>query len=116
MPKLKPTDMNINGSMEVYFQLLLGLMRIINSVVLSRGEQNEQTLAQGRKFLSENRLSVLSVFKRATSIGSINRVVSAEVVEDLADCYMLLITLTGFIDVSETSYPCYCNSNSQSLA
>jgi nuclear pore complex protein Nup205 len=75
-------------------------MRVINAAVLSRGSQNEQTLAQGRKFLSENRLSTLTVFKRSMKLGSVDNIVSDECVEDLAESYMLLISLTGFLDVS----------------
>src|SRR5436190_13532966 len=108
---LKFADMSDNASIEIHYQLLLGLMRIINSVVLSRGEQNEQTLAQGRRFLSENRLSVLTVFKRSMSIGAADRAVSTEVVNDLADSYTLLITLTGFINVSVHSQAPKTDSN-----
>jgi hypothetical protein len=96
------THIDIDGSeaVETHYELLLAVVRVINSAILSRGEQNEQTLAEGRKFLSENRLSVLTVFKRSMNIGTTDRVVSAEVINDLADSYMLLITLTGFINVS----------------
>lgn len=78
-------------------------MRVINAAVISRGEQNEQTLTLGRRFLAENRLSVMTVFKRSMNIGSLGAVPD-EVVDELADSYMLLITLTGFIDVSDTCF------------
>jgi nuclear pore complex protein Nup205 len=75
-------------------------MRVINAAVVSRGEQNEQTLTLGRRFLAENRLSVITVFKRSMNIG-VNEAISSDgLVDDLAESYMLLITLTGFINVS----------------
>lgn len=103
------THIDIDGSeaVEMHYELLLAIMRVINSAILSRGEQNEQTLAEGRKFLSENRLSVLTVFKRSVNIGTTDGIVSPEVVNDLAESYMLLITLTGFINVS-TSLTTVC--------
>lgn len=77
-------------------------MRVINATVVSRGEQNEQTLTLGRRFLAENRLSVMTVFKKSMNIGVNGAISSDELVDDLAESYMLLITLTGFINVSDT--------------
>ena len=103
---LTRVDIDGSESVETHYELLLAVMRVINSAILSRGEQNEQTLTEGRKFLSENRLSVLTVFKRSMNIVTADRVVSAEAVDDLADSYMLLITLTGFINVSTSFDDC----------
>ena len=77
-------------------------MRVINATVVSRGEQNEQTLTLGRRFLAENRLSVMTVFKRSMNIGVNGAISSDGLVDDLAESYMLLITLTSFINVSDT--------------
>jgi nuclear pore complex protein Nup205 len=85
-----------------HFALLLAVMRVINAAVVSRGEQNEQTLTLGRRFLAENRLSVMTVFKRSMNIGVNGAVSSDGLVDDLAESYVLLITLTGFINVSGT--------------
>ena len=86
--------------MKTHYALLLALTKIINAALLSRGEQNEQTLAQGRKFLSENRLSVTTVFKRSAGIRLPDEATADELIDELADSYMLLITLTGFLNVS----------------
>lgn len=75
-------------------------MRVINAVVLSRGSQNEQTLAQARKFLSENRLSVLIVFKRSARLGVLENASFHETIDDLAAAYIVLISISGFLDVS----------------
>ena len=88
--------------MKTHFALLLAVMRVINATVVSRGEQNEQTLTLGRRFLAENRLSVMTVFKRSMNIGVNGAISSDGLVDDLAESYMLLITLTGFINVSDT--------------
>ena len=68
-------------------------------MVLSRGPQNEQTLEQARRFLAENRLSVLAVLKKSAGLG-VSTHSSMKSTEELADCYTLLMSVTGFIDVS----------------
>lgn len=83
-----------------HYGLLLALMRVINCCVVSRGPQNEQTLAQAKKFVSENRLWMLSVFKRSARIGAAVDNGLDEVVDELSDAYMLLISMSGFLDVS----------------
>jgi nuclear pore complex protein Nup205 len=88
-------------AVKTHYALLLSVMRVINAAVVSRGEQNEQTLTLARRFLSENRLSVLTVFKRSVNIVTSDPV-PHELVDELAESYMLLISLTGFIDVSGT--------------
>ncbi len=88
-------------AVKAHFSLLLAVMRVINAAVVSRGEQNEQTLTLGRRFLAENRLSILTVFKRSMNIGVNGAISSDELVDDLAESYILLITLTGFINVSD---------------
>lgn len=75
-------------------------MRVINASVLSRGQQNTQVMTQGRKFLSENRLTVTAVLKRSAKLGNVDSHISDDLVEELADAYVLLISLTKFLDVS----------------
>lgn len=100
--KLRSTGIASSKAVKTHFALLLAVMRVINAAVVSRGEQNEQTLTLGRRFLAENRLSILTVFKRSMNIG-VNGSISLDgLVDDLAESYMLLITLTGFINVSDT--------------
>jgi nuclear pore complex protein Nup205 len=83
-------------------------MRIINAAAVSCGTQNEQMMGQARKFISENRLWMLTVFKRAAKIGARGDEQLDESVEDLADAYMLLISVSGFLDVSvESTNPCH---------
>ena len=74
-------------------------MRVISAAILSLGSQNQQTLEQGRKFLSENRLSILAVLKKSAGLSSVNQRPD-ESVQDLADVFMLLMSVTGFVEVS----------------
>lgn len=93
-------EMNDKASVEKHYNLLLALMRVINTVVLSRGQENQQVMTQGRQFLSDNRPSIMAVFKRSANLLSTDNVVSADLIEDLTEAYMLLATMTNFLDVS----------------
>lgn len=84
------------------YELLVAIARVICAVVLSRGPQNEQTLDQARKFLAENRLSVLTVLKKSAGLAA-SAHGSMKSTEELADSYTLLMSLSGFIDVSISS-------------
>lgn len=73
-------------------------MRISCATVLSRGPQNQQTLEQGRRFLSDNRLAVLDVLKKSAGLGhSVN--VSEQSIDELSETFLLLMSITGFLDV-----------------
>lgn len=92
-------------SMRKHFELLLSFMRVINAVVVSRGDQNQQTLGLARRFVSENRLYILTVFKRSERDGRVAKGDDAEteeIVDELAESYLMLIGLSGFLDVSRT--------------
>ncbi|KAL8716655.1 MAG: hypothetical protein Q9225_006036, partial [Loekoesia sp. 1 TL-2023] len=53
-----------------YYKLLLSVVRVMASVVMSRGPQNQQTINQAKLFLSENRSLVVAIFKRQARIGA----------------------------------------------
>jgi nuclear pore complex protein Nup205 len=76
-------------------------MRVLNATVFSRGFENEQTIKQGRKFLADNRTSILTVFKRSARVGLVDQALSDESVEELAEAYMLLMTTVKFLEVCE---------------
>lgn len=79
-------------------------MRVICAAVLSRGSQNEHTLEQGRKFLMENRLSIMVVLKKSAGLGGGQ--FDTPNLDELAESYMLLMTVTGFLEVSSPfSFP-----------
>jgi nuclear pore complex protein Nup205 len=73
--------------------------------VLSRGSQHQQTLEQGRRFLTENRLSILSVLKKSAGLGTGINMSQQQSIEELADSFILLMSVTGFLEVSSTLIP-----------
>ena len=86
-----------------YYRLLLSIARVITSVVLSRGAQNEQTIESAKAFLTENRPLVVSMFKRQARIGGVSFDDAGVVdIEDLVELFMLLIAMTDFLDVGYT--------------
>ncbi|TVY93840.1 Nucleoporin [Lachnellula willkommii] len=96
---------DIEGSDVVskHYSLLAAIMRVICAALLSRGAQNEQSLEQGRRFLTENRLPILAVLKK--SAGLVAGVVVSEQIEDLAESFILLVTFTGFLEFEEKVVP-----------
>ncbi len=97
--KLNSTDIDNPESLKKYYQLLLAVTRVVSSVVLSMGQQNERIMKNARTFLKENRPSILSVMKRHARIGGVQVEKSGDLGE-LVDNFVLLITMTGFLDVS----------------
>jgi len=95
------SDINHDNAIEKHYGLLAALMRVICAAVLSRGEQNERTLDQGRRFLNENRLSILAVLKKSAGIGT-GADASEPSIDALAESYMLLMSVSGFLDASDT--------------
>ena len=88
-------------ALDKYYNLLLSVARVITSVVLSRGPQNEQTLDQARSFLVENRALVVAMFKRQAKVGAVTFESMGIGVEELVELFVLLITITGFLDVRD---------------
>ena len=82
-----------------YYRLLLSIARVITSVVLSRGTQNQQTIESAKIFLTENRPLVVSMFKRQARIGGVSFDDAGVDIEELVELFMLLIALTDFLDV-----------------
>jgi nuclear pore complex protein Nup205 len=99
-PLLIRSDIEGPDAITKHYRLLAAVMRVICAAVLSRGSQNQQTLEQGRRFLSENRLSILAVLKKSAGLGNTSGI-SEQSIDELADSFMLLISVTGFLDVSD---------------
>jgi len=93
------TDIDGPSSVGKHYNLLSAIMRIICAALLSRGAQNEQSLEQGRRFLAENRLPILAVLKKSAGLGSGVHVPEGSA-NELAEAFMLLIAVSGFLDVS----------------
>ncbi|KUJ09923.1 uncharacterized protein LY89DRAFT_689819 [Mollisia scopiformis] len=95
-------DIEGPNAMIKHYNLLTAIMRIICAAVMSRGAQNQQTLEQGRRFLSENRLSILAVLKKSAGLGGVHHQPD-ESIQELADVYMLLMSVTGFVEFEDQS-------------
>ena len=83
-----------------YYRLLLSLARVITSVVISRGAQNEQTMDSAKAFLTDNRPLVVATFKRQARVGGVSFDDAGIDIEELVELFMLLIVMTDFLDVS----------------
>ncbi|KAI9758701.1 MAG: hypothetical protein M4579_002876 [Chaenotheca gracillima] len=96
-------DLGINmgdyGALKNYYDLLLAVLRIINTAVLSRA-QHQQTIEQARKFILQNRHSMVAVFKRHANIGGVRKDKSGDL-EELVENYVLLISMTGFLEFED---------------
>ena len=87
-------------AMKKYYELLLSVVRVITSVVLSRGPQNGQTIDQARMFLAENRAGIIAIFKRQAKISGVLAGDAGADLDELVEFYVLLMTMTNFLDVS----------------
>ncbi|KAL8900187.1 MAG: hypothetical protein Q9207_005813 [Kuettlingeria erythrocarpa] len=87
-------------ALDKYYKLLLSVVRLIASVVMSRGSQNQQTIDQAKQFLAENRPTIVAVFKRQARIGTAAESSTIDV-EELVELLVLLMTMTSFIDFED---------------
>ena len=95
------SEIDNTDALAKYYRLLLSLARVITSVVLSRGSQNEQSIESARAFLIENRALVVAIFKRQARIGGVSFDDAGVDIEELVELFMLLIAMTDFLDVSQ---------------
>ncbi|KAF2190125.1 hypothetical protein K469DRAFT_657840 [Zopfia rhizophila CBS 207.26] len=89
------------AALKKYFELMLSVLRVINSAVIARGRQNDQTVFQAREFLKENRHSMVAIFKRSVNVGGMQDI--GVDLNDLVDCYTLLVDTTGFLEYEDQS-------------
>jgi nuclear pore complex protein Nup205 len=85
-------------ALEHHYDLLAKVARVIGAALVSRGSHN---VVQGRRFLTENRMLVSHTLKRSSGIGAAGANEELEEkVDDLAEGLMIIITATGFLEVS----------------
>lgn len=104
LTKLSKAMENADALVKFYI-LLLALARLVISVVISRGPQNQQSIVQARTFLAENRSLVVAMFKRSAKIGQVTTTTIGDatetIVEELVGLFVLLITFTNFTEYEE---------------
>jgi nuclear pore complex protein Nup205 len=99
------------AALEKHYGLLVRVARIVAAAVVRQGSHN---VLQGRRFLSMSRDLVVHVLKRSVGIGGKGPTSVAgasgaggevqmgleDRIEELAEAFMVLITATGFLEVS----------------
>lgn len=86
-------------ALKKFFNLMLSVLRIVNSVIIKH--KSDQTLDLAREFLTENRNSVVGILKRFAGIGG-KSIAETIDLNDLVDNITLLISETEFLDVSQS--------------
>ena len=82
-----------------YYDLMLAILRIVNAVILINGPQHTQSMHQARQFLRDYRGVVVAVFKRNANIGGYLPHKAIDL-SSLVDNFTVLISATGFLEVS----------------
>ncbi len=98
--QLISTDVDTSMALQSYYELLSSVLRLLVSLFLSRGPQNQQSQYQMRNFLSENRLNMVGAFKRYRGIGGEVAPGSRAVLEDVVKSYVALMSMADFMQVS----------------
>ncbi len=112
-PKELITSVEIDNpeALSKYYKLLLSIIRVVTCVVLARGPHNKQTIDQARSFIYINRSSIVGIFKRQSKIGASLPAEAAAYVDELVELYVLLITMTEFLEVRFLSTTIYAKAD-----
>ncbi|KAK8154342.1 nucleoporin Nup186/Nup192/Nup205 [Phyllosticta citrichinensis] len=104
----RSTEIDNANALSKFFDLMLSVLRVVNSVVITRGPQNEACRETGRQFIIENRPSIVSIFKRQAGVGGYGGVAKGKAAEamqaqldELAENLCVLIHVTGFVEWEE---------------
>ncbi|OKL58312.1 hypothetical protein UA08_06541 [Talaromyces atroroseus] len=94
-------DMDNPDALRNYYELLAAMLRVIVLAVFSRGLHNEQIMDHTRNFLTENRPSMVGIFKRHAKIGGEVSSNHREVIQSLVKAYVALIGAAGFVEFED---------------
>ncbi len=97
--QLITTDVDTSMALQSYYELLSCVLRLLVSLFLSRGTQNQQSQYQMRNFLTENRLNMVGAFKRYQGIGGEVAPGSRAMLEDVVKSYIALMSMAEFMQV-----------------
>jgi nuclear pore complex protein Nup205 len=89
-------DIDNPEALKKFFELMLSVLRIINSIILKY--QSDQTIKAAQEFLAENRPSIVGILKRFAGVGGVEIHGSIDL-DDLVDNLTLLISATNFLEV-----------------
>ncbi|KAL3460377.1 hypothetical protein BJX64DRAFT_278566 [Aspergillus heterothallicus] len=91
-------DIDNPDALQNYYSLLDSVLRVIVTAVFSRGLHNEQMIEQTRSFLTENRQSMVGIFKRFAKIGGAGAAEHHETLTSIAKSYTALVAATDFLE------------------
>ncbi|EEQ32268.1 conserved hypothetical protein [Microsporum canis CBS 113480] len=94
-------DIDNSDALQRYYDLLLSVLQVIVSTVFARGLHNQAICDQTRTFLSENRQSMVGIFKRCAKSGSLDDPNMKKCLENLAKSYTVLIASVDFLDYED---------------
>jgi hypothetical protein len=97
--KLTHTDLDTSVALQKYYELLSSVLRLLVSVFLSRGQQNQQSQHQIRQFLDENRSNMVGAFKGNRGLGRGLPSQSHAVLEDVIRSYTVLMFMVDYVQV-----------------
>lgn len=93
-------DVDNAEALENFYRLLTSLLRVIVSVVVTKGQRNQQVMAQARQFLETNRMCMMGVFKASQRSELALSKSGRDALEELVDGFAVLISASGFLEVS----------------
>jgi len=91
-------DIDNPEALAKFFDLMLSVLRIINSIILKF--QSDQTIKAAQEFVVENRPSIVGILKRFAGVGGVEVHQSIDL-NDLVDNLTLLISATGYMEFEE---------------
>ncbi|KAF7593334.1 hypothetical protein BBP40_011623 [Aspergillus hancockii] len=94
-------DIDNVDALRKYYDLLDSVLRVIVSAAFSRGLHNEQMMEQVRAFITENRQSMVGIFKRFAKIGGGGAADHQHTLSNLTKSYMALIAATDFLQYED---------------
>ncbi|KAL3473128.1 hypothetical protein BJX99DRAFT_249177 [Aspergillus californicus] len=94
-------DIDNNDALRKYYDLLDSVLRVIVTAAFSRGLHNEQMLEQTRIFLTENRQSMVGIFKRFAKVGGVGSANHHDALTSIAKSYTALVAATDFLEMQQ---------------
>ncbi|KAI9795691.1 MAG: hypothetical protein M1833_006860 [Piccolia ochrophora] len=94
-------DMDNPSALNHFYELLLWLLRLLSTVVLTRGAQNVQVINQAKRFLFQNRRSMVTLLKLQAKAGGTPTSLEGTL-DGLVEQYLLLIRMTDFLKFEES--------------
>jgi nuclear pore complex protein Nup205 len=95
-------DIDNADALRKYYDLLDSVLRVIVTATFSRGLQNELMIEQTRAFLTENRQSMVGIFKRFAKIGGSGAPDHHDALTSIAKSYTALVAATNFLEAEES--------------